>query len=323
MRNYHNSIPTFGKFKNLLNEKVKQEFAIINDWHFDNFFKYCLIQCGFIGVIRYLYDNTLYLKLYYFDSVVRDNKREMETFVSSYFLHEKHALSYSACNIIRIPLKFQMDGEAIQAQKNMQSLESLLQLQLNEDSWISVAPTGTSGGLTISANPDKLVHEQRKKLLVDGFFNSNPGQEILVSSKTNPPSFWNKISRESDGVKINLSANKIVLSWNSVPLETRAIHSIKIKWCGVLLSITVNEYYAQRSNTIQAVVEYLNQSFSFGVGRCSLGAGCFGQPPNISIGNKALKFQFGKNCFSITEVIIGSVQELVEVKNESAFELVL
>lgn len=323
MRNYHSSIPSFGKFKNLLNEKVKQEFAIINDWHFDNFFKYCLIQCGFIGVIRYLYDNTLYLKLYYFESMVRDNKREMETFVTSYFLHENHQSQYSACNIIRIPLNFKLDAEAIQAQKNMQALESLLQLQLKEDSWISVDPTGTSGGLTIGANPDKLIHEQRKKLLVGGFFNSTPKQELVVSSKNNPPCFWNKITRESDGVKINLSANKIVLSWNSVPLETRAIHSIKIKWCGVLLSITVNEYYGQRSNTIRAVVEYLNQSFSFGVGRCSLGAGCFGQSPNISIGNKALKFQFGKNSFSMTEVIIGSVQELAEVKNESAFELVL
>jgi hypothetical protein len=268
MRNYHNSIPAFGKFKNLLNEKVKQEFAIINDWHFDNFFKYCLIQCGFIGVIRYLYDNTLYLKLYYFENTIRDNKREMETFVSSYFLHEKHALSYSACNIIRVPLKFKLDAEAVQAQKNTQALESLLQLQLNEDSWISVDPTGTCGGLTIGANPDKRIHEERKKLLVGGFFNSTPEQEPLVSSKTNSPCYWNKITRESDGVKINLSANKIVLGWNSVPLETRAIHSIKIKWCGVQFSVTVNEYYGQRSNTIQANVEYLNQSFFFWIVRC-------------------------------------------------------
>jgi hypothetical protein len=82
LRNYHNAIPTFGEFATLLNEKVRPEVANMNDWHLEYFFKKCLIQSGFISIIRFNYDDTLYLKLYYFNNKVKDNVREMEEFVS-------------------------------------------------------------------------------------------------------------------------------------------------------------------------------------------------------------------------------------------------
>ena len=78
MRNYHSSIPTFGKFATLLNEKVRPEVATMNEWHFKNFFKKCLIQSGFISIIRYYYADTLYLKLYFFDNKVVNYSKNLK-----------------------------------------------------------------------------------------------------------------------------------------------------------------------------------------------------------------------------------------------------
>ena len=81
--------------------------------------------------------------------------------------------------------------------------------------------------------------------------------------------------------------------------------------------------YRQRSNTIRAIVEYHNKSFNFGVGQSSVGAGAIGEQPNIVIGNNKLKFQFGKNCIFITELINNKQLELIENKKESNFQLII
>jgi hypothetical protein len=326
MRNYNSSIPTFGKFASLLNEKVRPEVATLNDWYFKNFFKKCLTQSGFISIIRFNYDDTLYVKLYFFDNKVRDNRRQMEEFVTSYYLHEKYELKYKKCNIIRIPLKIQVDDEAIQKQNDIPSLESLLQLQLNDESWIGVDYTGTSGGLTIGANPDYPTHQRRKSLLEEGYMNPDYVEKVnkwLERKDTIKPSVWTKIKRDSDGLNVNISTDKIVLSWSSVPLEVQVSYSIQFKWKEIHIKLTVSEYYGQRSNTIRAIVEYFNKTYNFGVGRSSVGAGSMGEKPNIVIGNNMLKFQFGKNCISISDVIIDQCLELIENKTESNFQIQL
>ena len=326
MRNYHSSIPTFGKFASLLNEKVSPEVSNMNDWHFKNFFKKCLSQSGFISIIRFNYDDTLYVKLYFFDKKVRDNRREIEEFVTSYYLHEKYELKYKKCNIIRIPLKIQIDDEAIQKQNDIPSLESLLQLQLNDESWIGVDYTGTSGGLTIGANSDYPTHQRRKSLLEEGYMNPDYEEKLniwLERKDTNNTPVWNKITRESDGLNINISPDKIVLSWDSPPIDTQVSYSIKFKWKGVHIKLTVLEYFGQRSNTIRAIVEYLEKTYNFGVGRSSVGAGCMGEPPNIVVGNNKLKFQFGKNCMSISELINDHRLELMEDRKLSNFETLI
>jgi hypothetical protein len=326
MRNYHNSIPTFGKFATLLNEKVRPEVANLNDWHLNHFFKKCLIQCGFISIIRYNYDDTLYLKLYFFDNKVRDNKREMEDFVTSYYLHEKYELKYKKCNIIRVPLKTQIDDEALLKQSNARTLESLLQLQLNDESWIGIDYTGTSGGLTIGVNPDYSIHQRRKHLLVEGYMNPDYEGRIikwLEREDATTQSVWTRIKRKSDGLNVNISPDKIVLSWDSAPLDFQVSYSVQFKWKGVHIKLTILEYYGQRSNTIRAIVEYLEKTYKFGVGRSSVGAGCMGEKPNIVIGNNKLRFQFGKNCMFISELINDQQLELTKDKKESNFELEL
>jgi len=326
MRNYHNSIPRFGKFASLLNEKVRPEVATLNDWHFINFFKSCLIHSGFVSIVRYNYDGILYLKLYYFTNKAKDNKREIEKFVSSYYLHEKDQLKYEKCNIIRIPLKIQIDEELIQNQRDISSLESLLHLQLTEESWVGVDFTGTSGGLTIGVNHDNSIHLHRKKFFDKGYMHTSFEIEMNKSLDINAiskPTIWTKITRKYDGLNINICPDKIVLSWNSVPIDFQVSHTIQLKWNGIQIRLTVMEYYGQRSNTIRAVVECFNEIYNFGVGRSSVGAGSMGKIPNIVFGNNKLKFQFGKNCISILDIIIDQSTELIEKKNESNFQIEL
>ena len=326
MRNYHNSIPRFGKFASLLNEKVRPEIATLNDWHFNNFFKSCLIHSGFVSIIRYNYDGILYLKLYYFTNKAKDNKREIEQFVSSYYLHEKDQLKYKKCNIIRIPLKIQIDEELIQKQRDISSLESLLHLQLTEESWVGVDFTGTSGGLTIGVNHDYSIHLHRKNLFDQGYVDTNYEIEmnkLLDIKDISIPTIWTRVTRKYDGLNINISPDKIILSWNSVPIDVQVSHTIKLKWNGIQIRLTVMEYYGQRSHTIRAVVECFNKTYNFGIGRSSVGAGSIGEKPNIVFGNNILKFQFGKNCVSISDVIIDQSLKLFKNKIESNFQIEL
>jgi hypothetical protein len=326
MKNYHNSIPRFGTFASLLNEKVRPEIATLNDLHFNNFFKRCLIHSGFVSIIRYNYDEILYLKLYYFTNKAKDNKREIEQFVSSYYLHEKDQLKYTKCNIIRIPLKIEIDEELIQAQNDISSLESLLHHQLTEKSWVGVDFTGTSGGLTIGVNHDHSIHLQRKNLFDKVYIDTSYEIEMNNSLEINDSSkreIWTRITTKDDGLNISISPSMIVLSWSSVPIDVQVSHTIKLKWNGIQIRLTVMEYYGQRSNTLRALVECSNEIYNFGVGRSSVGAGSMGKIPNIVFGNNKLKFQFGKNSISILDMIIDQSAELIEKKNESNFQIEL
>ncbi len=326
MRNYHNSIPTFGQYSTLINEKVTPEISGLNEYHYSNFYKRCLIENGFISVVRYVHDETIYLKLYYFEKKVRDNKREMEQFVSSFYLHESPQLNYSNCNILRILLKTDIEKDAILKQEDVAAVESLLQLQLNEDSWVGVDITGTSGGLTMGANRDFAIHQHRKSLLAEGYMKPDYTEKVnqYIPEQDSDKSYtYNKVFRESDGLLMNVSLYKIVLSWDAPPFEVQVSYSIKFKWKSTQFKLTVLEYYGQRSNTIKAIVEYLDKSYTFGFGRSSVGAGSIGETPDIRIGNEKLKFQFGKNTISITEVSTDNRLNSIQSITESNFELIV
>jgi hypothetical protein len=320
----YNSKPTYGKFSDLINEQPSVEVAELNELHFQSYFKDCLISHGFLSIVRSVNETTLFLKVYYFEKVVRENRREMEQFVSSFYLHESPQLQYQQCNLIMIPLKFEIDVEAITNQSTVASLESFLQFHLNPESWVGIDTTGSTGSLTMGANPDALTHQRRKKLLNEGFMKPDYEEKVQqwMSSnkyvKTQPI----KIQRESDGLNLTLTQDKIILSWECVPLEVTVSYSIIFNWKGVRINLMVMEYYGQRSNTIKAKVQYLGNSYSFGVGRSSVGAGAMGEKPNIAIGNNKLKFEFGKRCMSISETVIDESLELMGDR-ESNFQLII
>jgi hypothetical protein len=319
-----NSIPTFDRFKDLINESPSIAVADLNELHFQSYFKDCLLNHGFLSVVRSINETTLFLKVYYFEKKVRENKREMEQFVSSYYLHETPQLQYHQCNLIMIPLKFEIDVQAVANQSNLTAMESFLQLQLKPDSWVGIDTTGTTGGLTMGVNPDALTHQRRKDLLKEGYMKPNYEEKVqqwLLSNKVVKAQPI-KIQRESDGLNLTLTQDKIILSWESVPLDVQVSYSIIFKWKGVRINLMVLEYCGQRSNTIKAVVQYLGNKYSFGVGRSSVGAGSMGEKPNISIGNNKLKFEFGKRCMSVSDIVIDETLSLTE-ERESNFQVII
>lgn len=165
-------------FSDLINERPSDEVAELNELHFHGYFKDCLINHGFLSVVRIVNETTLFLKVYYFEKIVRENRREMEQFVSSFYLHETPQLQYHQCNLIMIPLKFEIDVEAIANQSTLASLESFLQFHLKPDSWVGIDTTGTTGGLTMGVNPDAITHQRRKDLLKEGFIKPDYEEKV-------------------------------------------------------------------------------------------------------------------------------------------------
>ena len=131
-----------------------------------------------------------------------------------------------------------------------------------------------------------------------------------------------RIIRESDGLYLTFTWDKIILNWESSPLEVQVSHSLSFKWKGEHINFTVTEYNGKRSNTLNALVQYKGNNYSFGFGRNALGAGAIGEKPNITLGNNKLKFDFGKKCISISDTVIDENLELMNDK-ESNFLLIV
>ena len=168
--------PTFGYYRNLVNEKAPNEFSEMNEWFFTEFSKISLIKFGFVSFIRYLHEDTLYLKLYYLYDTIRDSKREIDDFVCTFYAHEKFELKYSKCNILHIQLKGTFSAKSIENQTTIKALESLLQSRLNDESWVGVFRSGTMGAYT-NFNPNKpfSIYNRWKSLLFEGYL--EPGYE--------------------------------------------------------------------------------------------------------------------------------------------------
>jgi len=129
--------------------------------------------------------------------------------------------------------------------------------------------------------------------------------------------------RKFDGLSVSVSLDKIVLSWDAPTCDIQVSNSIKFKWNSTHFKLTVIEYYGQRSNTIEAILEYLDKSYKFGFGRSSVGAGRMGETPDIRIGNEKLNFQFGKSTISITEVSIDNRINRIQEITAANFELII
>jgi hypothetical protein len=327
MKDYFNSsVPTFGKFSSLLNEQVSTDVNAMNEWHFQNFFKRCLIDNGFISILRHINDGTLYIKLYYYEKKIKNNKREIEQFVASYYRHEKYELNYKDCNIIRIPLKTQLDKNAIQQQNDIQSLERFLQQQLNDNSWVGIDFSGTKGGLTMCSSSDYSIHQRHKKLLDEGYLDEDYESRVsawLEEKKIQKRPVRTRIKRQSDGLRISVSPDEIVISWDNALKGMGVSYTIEFYWKGIHVKLTASEYNGTKSRTIQAMVECLDQTYTFGIGQCSLGAGYTGSRPRISSGNNKLVFDIGLNCVSFSDIVINQTLELMEEKRESNFQLIL
>lgn len=315
MGNVMASYPTFGAYKHLLSAPTDAEWTAINEWYFEHISKCCLLTGGFLPVIRKQEGDTLFVKLYYVEDRVKENKREIEQFVSSFYLHEPYNLNYSRCNIIRIPLKLPVNETTVHQLRNAQEAEALIQWQLNETSWVGVDHSGTQGGLTLDPITDKQEYEQRKRALLDGVLN------VCFEKRISRNPEYTVINRAKEGYKISVKKDQFILGWDSVGKE-HVSHSIEFIWNGISFGLTGLAYYGSRSNRIEAQLNYFNQSTRFGYGRSIVGAGAIGHIPNVIVGNTKLKFTFGNNWISVSEVAVGPRTESDLLKSKGSFEFI-
>lgn len=310
--------PTFGAYRHLLTERTDTELSAINDWYFENISKCCLLKGGFISFIRKHVDDTLYIKLYYVEDRVKENKREVEQFVSSFYLYEKYNLKYTTCNIIRIPLRSSIDETTIQELSNAKEAEALLQWQLTDDSWVGVDYLGTEGGLTLHAIPEKEQYDHTKNALLDGILNVCLENKIQRHSKN---AGFTVIRKEKEGFNISVSKDQFILGWDPL-IHGKLEHTVQFRWNGILFHLIGLANYGKQSNSIEAKLAYFSQSSQFGFGRSTIGTGAIGQAPNVIVGNKKLKFEFGHNWIAVSEIAVGPKLETSISKVNSSFELI-
>lgn len=319
MGNVTSHYPDFRTYGHLLKEQPNAEIAAINEWYFEHLTKCCLLSGGFMPFIRKQEGDTLFVKLYYLEERVKENKRAVEQFVASFYFHEKYNVKYTRCNIIRIPLQIIVEESTIQQLSSVREAEALLQWQLQEDSWIGVDYTGSEGGLNIPVDPDPKQYELSKQALLNGALTVCFEKRMHQKARHGE---YTVINRLKEGYKISVKKDEFILGWETQGKENIK-HSVDFIWNGINFTLTGLGYYGQKSTTIQADLRYFNQTTRFGFGRSTLGAGAVGHVPEIIVGNKKLKFSFGNNWISVSEIAVGPCSEIQWNKASSSFEFVL
>lgn len=162
-------IPTFGKYKSLITHDVSERVKQINDFTLKYFAKKSIINYGFFTVLRIIESETIYIKLYYYPERIGYSKREIEDFSAEFYRSEIKDLSYTHCNIIKIPLKTKVDSAEIHSCHSMNEMELIFLNTLTDDSYVGVSSSPPiEGGLTISRAYTPL-YPKWKKLLEAGY----------------------------------------------------------------------------------------------------------------------------------------------------------
>lgn len=108
------------------------------------------------------------------------------------------------------------------------------------------------------------------------------------------------------GFKLTLGTDYFNISWNSHP-NSVSLKKIVFNWRGFDFKLTAIGKNNERSTTVEAILEFNGIKYKFGIGRCSVGAGCIGVKPKILVGNNNLNFSFGKNYIHVENKVISSL----------------
>lgn len=123
----------------------------------------------------------------------------------------------------------------------------------------------------------------------------------------------------SNYLRVRLTNDQIILGWDKSSDESEIVKTVNFRWMDILFRLTLTEHFGIRSSTIKADLFYLDKEYSFGIGQCSLGAGSFGNKPNITLNNEALKFVFGKHCLVIKSELSNKDEIILDKKREISF----
>jgi len=160
---------SYGRYKNLLTKSGSKKVKQINDFTMDYFAKKSIIKYGFFSSLGKIEKEKIYIKLYYYPDIIRNSNREIQDFSSEFYRSEINGMSYTHCNIIRIPLNIKVNSVKINSCQSMSEMELIFLNTLTNDSWVGVSSeTPHEGTLTIGRAYSSL-YPRWKKLLEEGY----------------------------------------------------------------------------------------------------------------------------------------------------------
>ncbi len=93
--NDYQGVPTLGQFRSLILQPISEQVRTINDLTLKRFAKKSILRFGFFTVMRFIEEDMICIKFYFFKDRIGSSKREIEDFVSLYYAAEFSDLKYS------------------------------------------------------------------------------------------------------------------------------------------------------------------------------------------------------------------------------------
>jgi hypothetical protein len=293
--------PNFKLYQHLINQQIPANYSKLNDFFFEHFFKDCFLKFGFLSIIRDIHENTLFLKVYYSVNKLCISEQKIDEFLSAFYKYEHPGLYYNHCNIIKIPIYFELNANFIVNISDINKLESLLQidLQIKSDSWVGIDFTETKGSYTnYKPLQNKYIYQKLKQVLFDNQINQWPVNEIRTPSLNESLYYLG-----NNNLAVNSDSTGFKISWK-IQYGEETFHTIRFWWRDVLFKLVASGKYDRRSTATVAVLEFYNHQYLFGFGRASFSGGYIGTIPEIIIGNYQMKFNFGKNYIKVFQVLV-------------------
>lgn len=157
---------TIGYQMPVLTQPVSEWVHRINYSALNEFAKKSIIRYGFFPVLRLQKDDTIFIKMYYYPSIVGRSLREIEDYATTFF-SVNASLNYSRCDIIRIKLTKRFPHEVIHACSCMEELETILLKSLDSREFLFLNDRKESGYTTGCFRAEHL--QKWTKLLEEGY----------------------------------------------------------------------------------------------------------------------------------------------------------
>lgn len=295
----HYSTPTLGRYADLLNKPLSTSLNKINEELFTKLGQLYLERFGFFTVIYRFQNRKIWLKVYYFKSLIEYNKREVEAFINQMYACEFPELQYDECNMIHLPVKASRDVKALKKLETSAETEDYLQGIMSPNDYISYNPTTREGGTTWgSSEPNHNDYLRWQRMLFEGFL--EPGYEDSLDELTTSPYQANynctahKICFQNPKYKLSMGDGYFMISWETLLKYEHIDIPIKFQWKGVDFQMTIYSEITGRSFHCAAEIHYFDIQARCGIGMSTLGGGYIGKHPDIRIGRHQLIFSFGK-----------------------------
>jgi hypothetical protein len=168
--------------KHFILEPATDNVRKINQTVFEKYAKYWAIHYQFFPVMRYVKDDTLYIKFYY--SERRKNElRELTDLVNAFYQNFIGLTNYNNINCLTIPFSQQIPKAQLVACSSMAELEKTHLGTLDESSWIGCDRFGNGSVIAHGKWPLGLFFKWNQ-LLAEGYFSQEYDEDYMAERLT-------------------------------------------------------------------------------------------------------------------------------------------